>query len=139
MNLHKATYYTSGVISLAAIFLVALIINGNNNFLDILLSIAYATLVLIISALLVPLILKSINKQNNKLVKIILLLLSVTSVFYFTFGNELALDFSKVEETKVEIVKVEETKVEETKAEETKVEKVKVEEAKVEETKAEYK
>ena len=93
MDLYKATYYTSGVISLTAIILVALITNGNNSFLGTLLYIAYATLILIISAVLVPLILKSINNQNNKLVKIILLLLSVTCSLYFTFrlGFDLSL------------------------------------------------
>jgi len=93
MNLYKVTYFTSLIISISAMCLVALITNGNNDLLDPLLMIAYGTMILIISSVWISLIIKSIKNQKNQKLKIILLCLSLISIGYFVYkyGFELSI------------------------------------------------
>ena len=96
MNLYKPTYYSSVLISLIAICIVVLIWTGAEEFLwglftfdlssqlSTMLYLAYTTMLLIISSVLLPLISNSIKNQSNQLLKIGMILLSL---FFAVFNK----------------------------------------------------
>ena len=97
MNLYKVTYFTSLIISISAMCLVALITNGNNDLLDPLLMIAYGTMILIISSVWISLIIKSIKNQKNQKLKTILFCLSFLAIGLMFFYSQIYLLASYLE------------------------------------------
>ena len=97
MNLYKVTYFTSLIISISAMCLVALITNGNNDLLDPLLMIAYGTMIIIISSVWVSLIIKSIKNQKNQKLKTILFCLSFLAIGLMFFYSQIYLLASYLE------------------------------------------
>ena len=100
MNLYKVTYFTSLIISISAMCLVALITNGNNDLLDPLLMIAYGTMILIISSVWLSLIIKSIKNQKNQKLKTILFCLSFLAIglmFFYSYSQIYLLASSNLE------------------------------------------
>jgi len=97
MNLYKVTYFTSLIISISAMCLVALITNGNTDLLGPLLMIAYGTMIIIISSVWVSLIIKSIKNQKNQKLKTILFCLSFLAIGLMFFYSQIYLLASYLE------------------------------------------
>jgi len=97
MNLYKVTYFTSLIISISAMCLVALITNGNTDLLGPLLVIAYATMIIIISSVWISLIIKSIKNQKNQKLKTILFCLSFLAIGLMFFYSQIYLLASYLE------------------------------------------
>ena len=97
MNLYKVTYFTSLIISISAMCLVALITNGNTDLLGPLLMIAYGTMIIIISSVWISLIIKSIKNQKNQKLKTILFCLSFLAIGLMFFYSQIYLLASYLE------------------------------------------